>query len=99
MPTPWRRGKANERGRERQPACPRRPGAAAAPGPVTRFAVAFFVLYALAVTWPGMIPFNRIRPFVLGLPFSLVWPALWIVLGLLVFVLLEWRRAPGSDEE
>lgn len=66
---------------------------------MTRFAVAFFVLYALAVTWPGMIPFNRIRPFVLGLPFSLFWAALWIVLGLLVFVLLEWRRAPGSDEE
>lgn len=41
----------------------------------------FFILYALAVTWPGAVPFNRARPFVLGLPFSMAWAALWIILG------------------
>jgi hypothetical protein len=54
-----------------------------------RVASAFFVVYALAVTWPVVLPFNRIRPLVLGLPFSMVWVTLWIVLGGIVFWLLE----------
>lgn len=44
----------------------------------------FFILYAVAVTWPGAVPFNRVRPFVFGLPFSMAWAALWIVMGCLV---------------
>ena len=52
-------------------------------------AITFLVAYAGAVTWPGMVPFNRIRPLVLGLPFSLVWIAVWIIGGCLVLWMLD----------
>ncbi len=41
----------------------------------------YLVLSAIAITWPGMLPFDRIRPLVLGLPFSLFWVAVWVALG------------------
>jgi hypothetical protein len=47
---------------------------------------AFFVLMLVFVTWPGMLPFARYEPMILGLPFAFVWIALWIVAS--VFVLL-----------
>lgn len=51
-------------------------------------AVAYFVAYAVVVTWPGALPFNRVRPLVLGLPFSMAWIALWIVgAGLVLWAL------------
>jgi hypothetical protein len=46
-----------------------------------RLVVATFVVYAVALTWPGVLPFNRIRPFILGLPFSFFWVVLWVILG------------------
>lgn len=49
-----------------------------------RLAIAFFVLQAVAVTYPGFVPFSRIEPRVLGLPFALVWPTFWIVASGLV---------------
>lgn len=52
-------------------------------------AITFLVAYACAVTWPGMVPFNRIRPLVLGLPFSMVWIAVWIIGGCLVLWMLD----------
>lgn len=51
--------------------------------------VAFFVLFAAAVTWPGMIPGNRIFPLVFGLPLSMAWIAAWVVLSFLVLVGLD----------
>ncbi len=58
-----------------------------------RLAVACFALYALAVHWPGVLPFAGSRPFVLGLPFSFFWIVLWIVLGGLALALVELTRA------
>lgn len=49
----------------------------------------FFLLYTLAVTWPGFLPFNRIRPLVLGLPFSMVWVAGWVLAGGVVLFWLD----------
>ena len=49
----------------------------------------YFVAMLIAVTWPGLVPFSRIRPFVLGLPFSLAWIALWIAGSVLVIYLLD----------
>jgi TRAP-type C4-dicarboxylate transport system permease small subunit len=46
-------------------------------------------LFAVAVTWPGLIPANRVRRPVLGLPFTFVWVALWIVLGFIVLVFVD----------
>lgn len=60
----------------------------------------FFVLFVLAVTWPGMLPFNRTNPKVLGLPFSMFWIALWVFMSFLVLLLVdrvEGRSRGGGD--
>jgi hypothetical protein len=36
-----------------------------------------------------MLPFNRITPTILGLPFSMAWIALWVVLSFLVLVVVD----------
>jgi hypothetical protein len=66
-------------------------------------AAAYFVAYAVVVTWPGALPFNRVRPLVLGLPFSMAWIALWIVgAGLVLWALdrsearYRTRNPPGT---
>ena len=59
-------------------------------------AILFFLLFALAVTWPGMLPFNRIEPLVLGLPFSMAWIALWVALSFVVLLMLD-RVEERSD--
>lgn len=64
--------------------------------------VGYFALMIVSVTWPGMLPFARTRPFILGLPFSFAWVSAW-VLGS-VFVLLavdrvERRHRGESTEE
>jgi hypothetical protein len=63
------------------------------------FAGAFFLLFALAVTWPGYMPFNRISPSVLGLPLSFAWPAIWVVLGCVVLYLLDRSETRAEDRE
>lgn len=64
-----------------------------------RLAVGYFVAYTVALTYPGLAPFNRIRPFVLGLPFSVFWVVLWVALSC---VPLWWvrraERAAGREE-
>ncbi|MDE0899377.1 MAG: DUF3311 domain-containing protein [Longimicrobiales bacterium] len=60
----------------------------------------YFIAMLVAVTWPGLVPFSRIRPFVLGLPFSLAWIALWIAGSVLVIYLLdqvEQQHRDGGD--
>lgn len=49
----------------------------------------YFVTMAVAVTFPGVRPFNTIRPFVLGLPFAFAWPVLWVMGAALVFYLVH----------
>jgi hypothetical protein len=68
---------------------------------LTRIGTAvFFILFVLAVTWPGMVPFNRIEPLVLGLPFSMFWIALWVFCSFLVLVVVDRveSRAREGDE-
>jgi hypothetical protein len=57
--------------------------------------VAFFILFALFVTWPGMLPFNRIRPSILGLPLSMAWIAGWVILSFVALVVLD--RAEANE--
>ena len=64
---------------------------------LTRLTLGYVILFAIAVTWPGMVPFNRVEPFVLGLPFNLVWVACWVVLGFVLLVLLD--RAVTREED
>ena len=40
--------------------------------------VAYLLLAMAFVTWPGLVPFARIEPFILGLPFSMAWIAGWV---------------------
>jgi hypothetical protein len=49
----------------------------------------YFVLMAVFVTYPGVWPFNTVRPFVLGLPFAFAWPVLWVVGAGIVFYLVH----------
>jgi hypothetical protein len=49
----------------------------------------FFLLFAGAVTWPGMLLGNRIEPRILGLPFPMVWVAGWVLAGGVVLFLLD----------
>ena len=59
-------------------------------------AIVFLLLFVVAVTWPGMTPFNTIEPLVLGLPFSMAWIAIWVVLSFVVLVILD--RVEESGE-
>lgn len=61
-------------------------------------AILFFLLFVVAVTWPGMIAGNRIFPLVLGLPFSLVWIASWVLISFLVLVILDGAEARNREE-
>jgi hypothetical protein len=60
----------------------------------------YFTLALVAVTWPGLVPFARIRPLILGLPFSMAWIAAWIAGSVVVLFLLdrvERRYRPDGD--
>jgi hypothetical protein len=63
------------------------------------FTATYLVLMAIAVTWPGMVPFARIRPMVLGLPFGLFWVAAWIGMAVVVLYLLDLVERRHRDEE
>ena len=56
---------------------------------VTWVAVVYFSAMAVALTFPGIRPFNTIRPFVLGIPFVVAWYILWILGALVVFAVLH----------
>ena len=59
----------------------------------------FFLLFVAAVTWPGMTLGNRIHPLILGLPFSMVWIASWVVLSFLVLVALDSAEGRAGNLE
>jgi hypothetical protein len=50
--------------------------------------------------FPGVIPFNRILPLVLGMPFVLAWVAFWVALAFLVFSAVDrvLERMRGQEE-
>ena len=56
--------------------------------------LAAYVLICLAaVTWPGYPLFGaRIRPMVLGLPWSLAWVVGWVLLTFVALALYDWTR-------
>jgi membrane protein implicated in regulation of membrane protease activity len=64
-------------------------------------AALYFVAMLVFLTWPGMVPFARAEPFVLGFPFSLAWSAFWIAGALAVLwgVEVVERRHRGPEEE
>jgi hypothetical protein len=61
--------------------------------------VAYYLAMVIFVTYPGYVPFDTIRPFVFGLPFSLFWQTLWIcgsILALGGLFIYERRNRPGE---
>jgi hypothetical protein len=66
---------------------------------VPTLAICFYLAMVFFVTYPGYVPFNHIRPFVFGLPFSLFWQVLWITASIFVLTgvfFWERRRAERS---
>ena len=51
--------------------------------------VVYLALMTIFVTWPGLLPFARVEPFILGLPFSMAWIAAWVVGSVVVLYLLD----------
>ena len=48
---------------------------------------AYFLASLFCLTWPGYEWFGgRIRPFILGLPFSFAWAIGWVILTFLVLL-------------
>lgn len=60
-------------------------------------AIVWFAAYALAVTWPGTVPFRGPRPFILGLPLGMVWVIFWLVGGGVMLWLLDRAHPDDSD--
>ncbi len=49
----------------------------------------WLIVATILLCFPGIVPFNRIRPMVLGLPFVFAWVTLWVVLALIVFLAVD----------
>ena len=62
---------------------------------VRRITAVYFVIFLLAVIWPGFTLFNHVRPLILGLPFNLVVITAFILGGMGVLYLLY--RTEGED--
>ena len=53
---------------------------------------AYFVAMTIACTFPALSWIHSARPFVLGLPFPLVWFVGWVIGSMAVFALLYWSE-------
>lgn len=52
-------------------------------------AIVYFAAMAVALTFPGIRPFNTIRPFIFGVPFVFAWYLMWILGAVVVFLVLH----------
>ena len=62
----------------------------------------YLALMTISVTWPGLLPFARIEPLILGLPFSMAWIACWVAGSVVALYLLDRveqrHRSQGRSE-
>lgn len=56
---------------------------------IRRIVFGIFLLNLLAVTWPVASLFRSAEPFVFGLPFSMAWPIIWILIGWITLLVLD----------
>ena len=56
---------------------------------IRRLAIGLFLLNVLAVTWPLVTLFRAPEPLVFGLPLSMAWPIVWILLGWIMLLVLD----------
>lgn len=59
----------------------------------------YFTLSLVCTTWPGMLPFARIEPLILGLPFSMGWVAMWLTGSVVVLWLLDLVERRHRDHD
>ena len=52
-------------------------------------AIVYFIAMAIALTFPGITPFNTVRPMVFGIPFVFAWFIGWVLGALCVFGFLD----------
>lgn len=65
---------------------------------IRRVAIGVFLLYLLAVTWPGGTLFSSAEPLVFGLPLSMAWPTAWILIGWITLMVLEYFENRDESE-
>ena len=63
---------------------------------IRRLAVAVFLLYVLAVTWPAVTLIRSAEPLVFGLPLSMAWPVAWILIGFIMLLVLDHFENKGG---
>ncbi len=51
-------------------------------------AMVYFTAMAIAITFPGIRPFNTIQPLIFGLPFVFAWVLSWVVGAVVIFLIL-----------
>ncbi len=51
-------------------------------------AVAYFTAMAIAITFPGIRPFNTIQPLIFGIPFVFAWVLSWVAGSVVIFFIL-----------
>lgn len=62
--------------------------------------LAWFVAALALMTWPATVPFARIAPRMLGMPFALFWLAALLVTSFLVaLALFRWESREGWIDE
>jgi hypothetical protein len=65
---------------------------------VPALAVLYYAAMVVFVTYPGYVPFDTIRPFVFGLPFSIFWQTLWIVGAIFVLAgVFAWEKSRRAE--
>ena len=66
---------------------------------VYRLVIGYFIVAVLSTMWPIYPFFSRIRPLVLGMPFSLAYLVFLVVLSFLVLVsLFSWEHKRDGKE-
>ncbi len=63
-----------------------------------RLVVAYIVASAFFLTFPAILPFNRIEPRVFGMPFVMIWVAAWVALGFFVLLIMELAQTRAENE-
>ena len=51
-------------------------------------ATVYFTAMAIAITFPGIRPFNTIQPLILGIPFVFAWVLSWVTGSMVIFFIL-----------
>ena len=66
---------------------------------VYRLVIGYFIVAVLSTMWPIYPFFNRIRPLILGMPFSLAYLVFLVILSFLVLVsLFSWEQKRDGKE-